>query len=223
MSKLIIGASRGIGLELVRQLTQRGDDVIAAVRSSNAELDATGADIHTGVDVTRHDSLHELADKLGNQPLEWLLVVAGVMSKQRLGQLDQDAVDGIRQQFETNALGPLMAAEALSPWLAPGGKLGILTSRMGSLADNTSGNSYGYRMSKAAVNMAGVSLAHDLQEREIAVALLHPGWVRTDMTRHDGLIDPEESAAGIIQRMDALTLDQTGRFWHAPKGEPLPW
>ncbi|ABI57486.1 SDR family oxidoreductase [Alkalilimnicola ehrlichii MLHE-1] len=223
MSKLIIGARRGIGLEVVRQLRARGDTVIAAARTSSAELEATGAEIHTEVDITRHETLRALATALADRELDWLLVVAGVMSKQRLGALDEAAVAGIHQQFETNALGPLMAAEALAPRVRPGGKLGILTSRMGSLADNTSGNSYGYRMSKAAVNMAGVSLAHDLRERAIAVALLHPGWVRTDMTAHNGLIDPPESAAGIIRCMDELTLEETGRFWHAPKGEPLPW
>lgn len=157
MSKLIIGARRGIGLEVVRQLRARGDTVIAAARTSSAELEATGAEIHTEVDITRHETLRALATALADRELDWLLVVAGVMSKQRLGALDEAAVAGIHQQFETNALGPLMAAEALAPRVRPGGKLGILTSRMGSLADNTSGNSYGYRMSKAAVNMAGVS------------------------------------------------------------------
>ncbi|MBK5936410.1 SDR family oxidoreductase [Halorhodospira halophila] len=223
MAKLILGANRGIGLETTRQLCARGDHVIATARSASEELRNTGAQVHEGVDITRHDTLDALADELSGQPLEWVLVVSGLMRVQRLGALDEAAVAGIRAQFETNALGPLMAAEALHPLLSDGGKLGIVTSRMGSIGDNTSGNSYGYRMSKAAVNMAAVSLAHDLRPRGIAVALLHPGWVRTDMTSQNGLIDPPESAAGLIDRMDQVSLEDSGRFWHAPNREILPW
>ncbi len=129
----------------------------------------------------------------------------------------------IRAQLEVNALGPLMAAEALSPHIAAGGKLGLVTSRMGSIEDNTSGDSYGYRMSKAALNMASASLAYDLHSRDITVVLLHPGWVRTDMTGHSGLIDPPDSAAALIERMDHVGLEDSGRFWHAPNREILPW
>jgi NAD(P)-dependent dehydrogenase (short-subunit alcohol dehydrogenase family) len=93
---------------------------------------------------------------------------------------------------------------------------------MGSLGDNTSGGRYGYRMSKAAVNMAGVSLARDLEERGIAVALVHPGYVRTQMTRNNGIIDPPEAASGIIARIDELNMASTGSFWHS-NGELLPW
>ncbi|MBK1735755.1 short-chain dehydrogenase [Halorhodospira abdelmalekii] len=224
MSKLIIGASRGIGLEVVRQLRQRGDAVLATVRSTPDEaLTATGAELFDGVDIAQHETLHQLAERLAGRRLEWILVVSGVMRVQRLGEIDADGVRGIREQFETNALGPLMAAEILHPLLSEGGKFGIVTSRMGSLTDNTSGNSYGYRMSKAAVNMAAVSLAHDLKPRGITTVLLHPGWVRTDMTANNGLIDPPESAAALIERMDHVGPDDSGRFWHAPNREILPW
>ena len=93
---------------------------------------------------------------------------------------------------------------------------------MGSIDDNDSGGSYAYRMSKSAVNAAGKSLSIDLKPKGIAVAILHPGWVRTDMTGHGGLIDPDESAAGLIQRMEELTLETSGTFWHT-NGEKLPW
>ncbi|BAU58167.1 short-chain dehydrogenase/reductase (SDR) superfamily [Halorhodospira halochloris] len=224
MSKLIIGASRGIGLEVVKQLRERGDEVLATVRSTPpSELHSCAAKVFEGVDITAHDTLRELASKIGSQELEWVLVVSGLMRVQHLGRLDEDAVKGIREQFEINSLGPLMAAEFLSPLIGNGGKFGIVTSRMGSIADNTSGNSYGYRMSKAAVNMAAVSLAHDLQPKGISVALLHPGWVRTDMTGHNGLIDPPESAAALIERMDNIGPEESGCFWHAPNREILPW
>ena len=128
----------------------------------------------------------------------------------------------VRLQFEVNAMGPLRITHALLPQLGPGSKVGIVSSRMGSLEDNTSGSRYGYRMSKAAVNMAGVSLAHDLKERGVAVALLHPGYVQTDMTGGRGNVQPAEAAAGLIARMDGLSMDNTGSFWHA-NGETLPW
>ena len=97
-----------------------------------------------------------------------------------------------------------------------------MTSRMGSIEDNSSGGRYGYRMSKVAVNMAGRSLAHDLRSAGVAVAILHPGFVRTEMTGNTGLVDPPESAAGLMARIDELTLETSGSFWHA-NGELLPW
>jgi NAD(P)-dependent dehydrogenase (short-subunit alcohol dehydrogenase family) len=93
---------------------------------------------------------------------------------------------------------------------------------MGSIGDNTSGGSYGYRMSKSAVNAAGVSLAHDLGGRGVAVVILHPGYVKTDMTHGSGNVTPAESARDLLKRIDALTLETTGRFLHA-NGEQLPW
>ncbi len=216
---LVTGANRGIGLALTRHLAERGDHVIAACRKSSPELDRTGARVETGVDVSRDEDVAGLARKLEGERLDWLILNAGVMSVQRLGELDRD---GIRRQFEVNALGPLRVADALAGNLGEGGKIGIITSRMGSIADNTSGGSYGYRMSKAAVNMAGKSLAEDLRPRGIAVFLLHPGFVRTDMVGGNGHVEPEEAAAGLIARLDELDIERTGTFWHA-QGEPLPW
>ena len=120
-----------------------------------------------------------------------------------------------------NALAPLLLCRALLPSLATGSRVALITSRMGSLDDNSSGAYYGYRMSKAALNMAGRSLAVDLRAREIAVAVLHPGMVATRMVGFSG-IPPEQAARGLLERIDALTLESSGRFWHA-NGEPLPW
>jgi NAD(P)-dependent dehydrogenase (short-subunit alcohol dehydrogenase family) len=93
---------------------------------------------------------------------------------------------------------------------------------MGSIADNTSGSMYGYRMSKAALNMAAASLAHDLKSRGIAVAILHPGYVRTEMTNNQGAVAPETAAVSLVARIDELTLENSGQFRHA-NGEMLPW
>ena len=216
---LITGANRGIGLELCRQLAARGQDVIGTCRTSSPELQQLGVRVETGVDVSSGESVTALVGRLQGQPLELLIHNAGILTRESLEDLD---FDRIRRQFEVNALGPLRLTAALLPNLGPGSRVIIITSRMGSIGDNTSGSRYGYRMSKAAVNMAGVSLAHDLRPQKIAVGILHPGFVRTGMTGHQGLVDPPESARGLIQRMDQLTMENSGGFWHF-EGERLPW
>ena len=216
---IITGANRGIGLELARLCAERGDDVLAVVRASSSELDALGVRVEAGVDVTSDDDVRRLAERLGDLDVDLLINNAGLLRHERLDDLDFDA---IRAQLEVNSLGPLRVTAALAPRLTRGAKVAIVTSRMGSIADNTSGGAYGYRMSKAAVNAAGVSLAHDLQPRGIAVVLLHPGYVRTRMTNNHGNVAPVEAAQGMLARIDALTLDTSGHFLHAT-GEHLPW
>jgi NAD(P)-dependent dehydrogenase (short-subunit alcohol dehydrogenase family) len=216
---LITGANRGIGLEMARQLAARGDQVVAACRRPSRELEALEVEILDGVDVTSDEAVAGLARRLDGVHLDVLVNNAGVLTRESLDDLD---FDRIRHQFEVNAVAPLRVTAALLGNLGSGSKAVVITSRMGSIGDNTSGGRYGYRMSKAAVNMAFRSLAHDLEERAIAVAVLHPGFVRTDMTGHEGLIDPPESAQGLIARIDELTLTTSGNFWHA-NGERLPW
>jgi len=216
---LITGASRGIGLEISRQLAARGDEVVAACRVATPGLASLGVRVEEGVDVASDASVAALAGRLSGVRLDVLVNNAWIL---RESDLDDPNFPGCREQFEVNALGPLRVTRALLPNLGAGSKVLMITSRMGSIGDNGSGGSYGYRMSKAAVNMAGVSLARDLEPRGIAVGILHPGWVKTDMTDYTGLCTPDESAAGLIARIDALTLAQTGGFWHA-NGERLPW
>ena len=128
----------------------------------------------------------------------------------------------MRAQLELNAIAPLFLTRALAPRLHAGAKVALITSRMGSIGDNGSGRYYGYRMSKAALNAAGVSLAHDLEPRGIAVVMLHPGSVRTGMTGGHGEIEADVAVRGLLQRIDELTLETTGRFLHQ-NGEVLPW
>lgn len=215
---LVTGASRGIGLELCRQLQQRGERVIAVCRKASAELRAIDCRILEDVEVTDDASLRRLAVELAGERLDVLVNNAGILERESLEELD---FESIRRQFEVNALGPLRVTRALLPNLGAGSKVAIITSRMGSIADNGSGGYYGYRMSKAAVNMAGVSLAHDLRERGIAVLLLHPGMVATEMTGGNG-IPVQESAANLIARIESLGLEQSGTFHHAD-GQSLPW
>ena len=162
----------------------------------------------------------DLQTRLGDTAIAVLINNAGILKRVTLENLD---FDSIREQFEINALGALRVTHALLPHLKAGSKIVLMTSRMGSIADNTSGSSYGYRMSKVALSMAGKSLAHDLRPRGIAVAILHPGLVQTRMTNFtSGGITPEESVKGLLARIDELMLESTGMFWHA-NGEVLPW
>lgn len=219
---LITGANRGIGLALTRDFSARGDRVIAACRQSSEALDATGAQVESGVDVTDDAALEALARRLGDIRLDVVVLNAGIMTRELFGQIEATGWDDMRRQFEINALGPLRVAQALSGHLADAAKIGIITSRMGSVADNGSGGRYGYRASKSAVNAIGKSLAIDLKPRGVAVFLLHPGFVSTDMVGGNGEVSPEHAAGQLVERLDKLTLAQTGTFWHA-NGRELPW
>jgi len=216
---LVTGANRGIGLEFCRQLAARGDTVIATCRTPSPALTALPVEVIDGVDVADDDSIAALAASLSGRAIDLLINNAGVLIRTSLESLDFDL---LRRQFEINSLGPLRVTTALRDNLASGSTVAIITSRMGSIADNTSGGHYGYRMSKAAVNMAGKSLSLDLRPRGITVVLLHPGWVRTEMTANNGLIDTTESVTGLLSRIDATTIDDTGTFWHT-NGAPLSW
>ena len=218
-TSLVTGANRGIGLELCRALADRGHTVIAVCRTTSAELDRLGVRVERGVDVADAAAVAGLAERLRGTPIDWLVCNAGIA---RSDSLDSPTLDAAREQFEVNALGPLRTVQALLPNLRAGAKIALVTSRMGSIADNTSGGYYGYRMSKAALNAAGMSLARDLAPKQIAVALLHPGFVRTDITGGRGNIDASDAALQLVQRLDALTLETSGTFWHA-NGDVLPW
>lgn len=215
---LITGANRGIGLELARQYSTRGDEVIAVCRHASKELTGLGLRIIEGIDVSDGDSVQSLAAALEGESLDRLVNNAGILDRDGLDELD---FDSIIRQFHVNAVGPLRVTAALRDTLGSGSKVFLMTSRMGSIDDNSSGGYYGYRMSKAAENMAAKSLSIDLAAAGIGVFLLHPGYVATDMTGHQGT-PVERAAAGLIERMDQLTLEQSGTFWHQ-EGYQLPW
>jgi NAD(P)-dependent dehydrogenase (short-subunit alcohol dehydrogenase family) len=223
---LVTGASRGIGLEFVRQWLERGSQVIAAARNpgSSSALSAL-LDRHPDhlrvmqADVADERSVELMASALGNTEIDILINNAGVLTVETLDNMDFSA---LLEQFKINALGAVRVTHALLNNLREGARIINMTSRMGSLDDNTSGGYYGYRMSKAALNMATRSLAVDLKSRGIAVIAMHPGMVQTDMTRGFGMLTPEASVVGINQVIDKLTLEQSGLFLHY-QGTPLPW
>jgi NAD(P)-dependent dehydrogenase (short-subunit alcohol dehydrogenase family) len=217
---LVTGANRGIGLEYCRQLKDRGDEVIAVCRSASDELNNLNISVETDVDITSDQSVANFVKKLDGKSIDVLINNAGILERVSLDNLD---FNSIRQQFEVNALGSLRLTQALLMNLKKGAKVILMTSRMGSIEDNTSGGSYGYRMSKVALSMAGKSLSVDLKPQGIAVAILHPGWVKTRMTGFTNSgITPEQAVKGLLVRIDELNLENTGTFWHS-NGEILPW
>ena len=217
---LVTGANRGIGLEYCQQLKARDEDVVAVCRQASNELESLNVRVEAGFELSDSQAIEDLVQRLAGMPLDGVILNAGILQPMGLADLDPA---GIRRQFEVNALAPLLLARALVDQMPQGAKLVLMTSRMGSIDDNSSGGSYGYRMSKVALNMAGKSLAIDLEPRGIAVAILHPGLVRTRMIQFNPSgISPEQSVMGLLARIDCLTMANSGSFWHA-NGELLPW
>lgn len=216
---IITGANRGVGLALAAHYFDAGWQVVGVCRQTSEELARVAHQVIEGIDVTQPDDVDRLVKALNGQAIALLINNAGLLRDESLGDID---FDSIREQMEINAYAPLRVAEALLPNLEKGSKIANITSRMGSIADNDSGGRYGYRASKAALNAFGKSLAMDLKPKGIAVAQLHPGYVQTRMVNFGGLISPQEAALGIAARIEALTLNNSGGFWHS-NGEALPW
>ena len=216
---VITGANRGIGLALTQEYLKSNYRVIAVCRSASEALNATGAEVISDIDMSDEKSIALLAERLKTVSIDVLINNAGILDVDTLGTINFEA---LLKQIEVNSLGPLRVTEALLDNFSDDAKIGLITSRMGSISDNGSGGYYGYRMSKAALNAAGMSLAIDLSPKGVAVAILHPGFVQTDMVNMSGDVSAAAAAQCLIERMNALTLETSGTFWHA-NGEQLPW
>lgn len=216
---LITGANKGIGLEFCRQYQELGFKVIAACRKTSEELNSLGIKIIEGIDVSVVNVGDNLIQGLAGDKLDLLINNAGIFLNETLEDMNFETMT---KQFEVNTLGPLKVTMALLPLINKDGKIAIVSSRMGSISDNDSGAYYGYRMTKAAINAAGKSLSVDLKPKGISIALLHPGYVKTEMTGFNGDITPKEAARGLINVLDKVNLDCSGQFWHS-NGESLPW
>ncbi len=215
---LIVGGNRGIGLELCRQAVSRGHRVYATTRQPSPALQALPIEAIPDIDVADETAVLRLAEVLCDTYIDLLIHCAGILTRESWDDLNMDR---IRHQFEVNTLGPLRVVSALRTHLRAGSKVGIVTSRVGSIEDNGSGGNYGYRISKTAANMVGKNLSHDLHQSDIAVFLLHPGLVATEMTHRNG-IEPADAARSLLNCIERLTLADSGTFWHA-EGYPLPW
>jgi NAD(P)-dependent dehydrogenase (short-subunit alcohol dehydrogenase family) len=179
---LITGANRGIGLQLAKQYAARGDEVIAVCRAAGDELVALGVRVIDGIDVGSAEAVEKLQLQVGDQAIDILVNNAGILLRDSFGDIDYDLM---MEQYRINTLGPLRVTEALSGNLRSGSKVAIISSRVGSIDDNQSGGNWGYRASKAAVNMIGTNLKHEFMKR------------------------------GLLQRIDELRIDTSGGFWHA--------
>ena len=228
---LVTGANRGLGLEFTRQLLARGDHVVATARhpgrasALNALAGAHPGRLHVlPLDVasgkSRHELVQELPLVLGETPLDLLVNNAGVLhSGERWGRVEEAVLE---DSLRTNAIGPFLLAQALAPRLRDGGRIANLSSMMSSLATRGEFRAPSYCISKAAQNMATVMLARALAPRGIAVVALCPGWVHTDMGGDQAPVQPADSVAGLLRVIDALRLQDSGRFldW---RGEPMAW
>lgn len=221
----ITGANRGLGLEFTRQYLDDGWDVIATCRNSG---DATDLNALSG-NLTVHEmavdddaAILRVANDLSDQAIDVLINNAGVMGPRlSFGDLDSAAWAEV---LRINIIAPLKVAEAFVGHVARSDlkKIVTLSSKMGSMADNTSGGSFIYRSSKAGVNAAMRSLSFEVAPQGIAAAMLHPGWVRTDMGGPNGLIDANTSVSGMRSVIAALNADMSGRFWNYD-GTEIPW
>ena len=217
---LITGSNRGIGLELCNQIHNRGDEVMATCRRASPALINLGVRIEENIDISSEEVITNLAKKLSGVNLDCFIHNAGIYEFNSFENLDKKS---ILRQFEVNALSPIIMTQSLRHLLKRSSKVAFITSRMGSIGDNSSGSSYGYRMSKVALSMGAKSLSIDLLKEEIYVAILHPGLVSTRMTGFTpNGITTEESVNGILKRIDSLNKNNSGTFWHA-NGQVLPW
>lgn len=224
---LITGANRGLGLEFTKQYAADGWNVLACCRAAQSASALQGiAKANKNVqifdlDVANFAQIDALALQLKDQTIDVLINNAGVYPASSFGNVDYNAW---AEGFKVNSMAPLKMAEAFVQHVTRSQlkKIVVLTSKMGSIDDNTSGESYSYRASKTAVNMVMKSLSIDLKPYGISVAALHPGWVRTDMGGPNGLIDAHISVTGLRKVIDDLNLSNTGRFI-AFDGKEIAW
>ena len=220
---LITGANRGLGLEFARQYGEAGWRVIGTAREPGdaEELEALGVRVMQ-LDVASQQSVDELAAALDDEPIDLLINNAGIFP--RVGKIAEIDFDDYNRTLAVNTVGPVRVTRALLPNLR-GGKLKMiagLSSNLGSIAENERGNFYGYRESKAALNMFTKTLAAELGPEGFTCVVLTPGWVQTDMGGPNATLTPAESIAGMKAVLDRLTPADNGTFW-SYNGNQVPW
>ena len=226
---LITGANRGIGLELTRQFAEDGWQVLACCRNpaDAGQLQALGEqnpaiELHA-LDVTNYQQMAALADQMGHRPIDILLSNAGIYGSKGTGFGEVDAQEW-RQVLEVNTIAPFMLVQTFVEQVTASQQklVAVISSKVGSIADNSSGGSYIYRSSKTAVNQVVKSLSIDLADRDISVISLHPGWVKTDMGGPNGEISTDESVVGLKSILQSAGPAQSGQFIEF-NGSSIPW
>ena len=226
---LITGANRGIGLELSEQFAEDGWQVLACCRNPDdaGQLQALNErglaiELHA-LDVTDYEQMATLAEQLANRPIDILLSNAGIYGSKGTGFGQVDAEEW-RQVLEVNTIAPLMLTQAFVEQVAASQQklVAVISSKVGSIADNSSGGSYVYRSSKTAVNQVVKSLSIDLADRGISVISLHPGWVQTEMGGPNAEIGTDESVSGLKSILQSAGRAQSGQFIEF-NGDSIPW
>ena len=216
---IVPGAGRGIGLEFARQYAADGWRVIATVRGEPPELEAVGVEVER-LDMRDFAAVEAFPRRLDGAPIDLLIANAGVTKAHRIDSAAE--AEGWQEVHAVNAVAPTLLANALLPnVLAAKGRMIAITSQMGSIADS-SGGYIAYRASKAALNAAWRALALDWAGKAVTLAMLHPGWVQTDMGGPNATLPPAESVAKMRALIAALGPSDSGAFLNY-RGEPLPW
>jgi NAD(P)-dependent dehydrogenase (short-subunit alcohol dehydrogenase family) len=220
---LITGANRGLGLEFARQLAAANHTVLGTARDPDQALDlARLAHQVVRLDVADAQSIAAVREHVGERPIDVLINNAGVSSESRSVET-LDAAE-LQRVFMINALGPMLVTQAVLPNLRAGERKLIfnITSQLGSIQNNRGGSSYGYRGSKAALNMLTRCLANELRPQGFTCVVAHPGWVQTDMGGRQAPLKPEESVRDLLALMGTLTVESSGEFFNHD-GSKLPW
>jgi NAD(P)-dependent dehydrogenase (short-subunit alcohol dehydrogenase family) len=222
---LVTGANRGLGLEFAKQYHAAGWTVIATAREPNGadDLRAIGKDVRIeALDVADPASVAALAAALKDMPIDLLINNAGISGGGR--KLEEINPDEYERVLQVNTIGPMRVTQSLLPNLKAGkGRMIVsISSGLGSIAQNTRGVNYGYRESKAALNMFMRTMAAELKDDGFICIAMSPGWVQTDMGGPNAQLTPEQSITGMRKVMDGLKPEDSGKFWNYT-GEIVPW
>ena len=226
---LVTGANRGLGIEFVEQYLNEGNDVIATYRNENSSMDLIEMGNERSnlkllqLDVSSNKSLNSFAENLGDSPIDIFINNAGVYGPRNSSFGNVDEENWI-PAIKINAIAPILLTQLIIKNIRSGAdkKLIYITSKMGSIDDNKGGGAYVYRSSKTALNAVVKSLSVDLENEDIVVALIHPGWVKTDMGGPNALIDKETSVRGMTEVISNLDISSTGNFYNYD-GSIIPW
>jgi len=218
MRAIVTGSNRGIGLELCKQLKAKKYQVIALCRRASEDLVNLDVQIIENVDVKNFEKLKEVCTQI-KDPIDLLINNAGIYIKDDIKSLNFKMLE---EQFEVNSIAPLKATLAFLPLMQKNSKIAMISSLYGSISEVDEAKSYGYRASKAALNMFSKVLSQDLKALGVSVGIFHPGYVKTDMTSHLGNLTPEESVKNILKLIDMLDLKKSGNFFHQ-NGSIIPW